>query len=349
MSRLLFNGWQVVIGIETHAQIKTRQKLFSNALSNTSFNAFDAAFPGTLPKLNPNCVHLAIRAALALQCEIHRHSSFDRKHYFYADLPAGYQITQYYSPFASNGSLRLPKLQKSVRIKQIQLEQDTAKTNFDRRLSLSHLDLDRAGTGLLEIVSQPDLCSAEEAAEYVRTLQAILRATGVSDGNAEAGSLRCDVNVSINRPNEPFGTRCEIKNLNSIRFMVAAISESLRHLPPLALTYSDHEISRQKELLEQNRQVPQETRAFDQDRWETFKLRSKEDAPDYRYMPDANLGTIVITEVHSCHVLSDLGSLVYSNKSTKSSRTFPLFQKRFEPTSSLSMAHKGSQKAMLIS
>ncbi|KAJ7579223.1 glutamyl-tRNA amidotransferase [Mycena floridula] len=296
MSRLLLDGWQVVIGIETHAQIKSRQKLFSSSLSNGLFNAFDAAFPGTLPKLNPQCVNLALRAALALNCSIQRRSTFDRKHYFYADLPAGYQITQRYSPFASNGSLALTKLQKSVRIQQIQLEQDTAKSTFHRQTNSSHIDLDRAGTGLLEIVTEPDIQSPEEAADYVRTLQAVLRATGVSDGNMEAGSLRCDVNVSINRPGESPGTRCEIKNLNSVRYMVGAIK---------------HEISRQGEILNSSSSasVPQETRGFDPLRWETFKLRSKDDAPDYRYMPDANLGTLFITEDQIQHAREELPAL----------------------------------------
>ncbi|KAF5333549.1 hypothetical protein D9611_002729 [Ephemerocybe angulata] len=286
-------GYEVVIGIETHAQLKSRQKLFSHALTsgpkdtpNTNVSVFDAAFPGTLPKLNPKCVDLGLRASLALKCEIQKRSSFDRKHYFYSDLPSGFQITQQYAPLATNGSLEvhLPDQPKSVRvrIKQLQLEQDTAKSTFHPRTLTSQIDLNRAGTGLMEIVSEPDLRSPEEAGAYVRTLQAILRAVGASDGNMEEGSLRCDVNVSVNRIGEPFGTRCEIKNLNSVKFMMAAItSEIRRHIDIL------------------NSPTPvvaQETRGFDENTFETFKLRSKEDAPDYRYMPDPNLGTLLLSE-----------------------------------------------------
>ncbi|KAL0569801.1 hypothetical protein V5O48_012158 [Marasmius crinis-equi] len=278
----------------TEEQIKSRQKLFSraptallNAPPNSRYNAFDAAFPGTLPKLNTKCLELAIRAALALKCDVRRRSTFDRKHYFYSDQPVGYQITQHYSPLALNGTLVLPKLGIPIRIKQIQLEQDTGKSIFDYRTRSSLIDLNRAGTGLLEIVTEPDLRTPEEAAEYVRSLQSLLRSMGVSDGNMEAGSLRCDINVSMNRPGEPFGTRCEIKNVNSVRFMVAAIQ---------------HEIERQKNILSSRDatgsplKVSQETRGFDEDRWETYTIRSKEDAPDYRYMPDPNLGTLVINE-----------------------------------------------------
>ncbi|KAK7472588.1 hypothetical protein VKT23_000701 [Stygiomarasmius scandens] len=301
MSRLLLDGWQVVIGIETHAQIKSRLKLFSKAPTallnhpvNTRYNAFDASFPGTLPQLNRKCINLALRAALALNCSVQTRSSFDRKHYFYSDQPVGYQITQHYAPFALNGRITLPKFDLPVRIKQIQLEQDTAKSTFNPRTKTSFIDLNRVGTGLLEIVTEPDIRSPEEAAEYVRTLQALLRAVGVSDGNMEAGSLRCDVNVSINRPGEPPGTRCEIKNLNSVKFMVAAIK---------------HEIERQKTILNSSEQVPQETRGFDQDRWETFKLRSKEDAPDYRYMPDPNLGILIIDQTRVEQIKSNLPPL----------------------------------------
>ncbi|KAF8897888.1 Glutamyl-tRNA amidotransferase subunit B, mitochondrial [Infundibulicybe gibba] len=284
-------GWQVVIGIETHAQIKSRRKLFSEsltsdlgALPNSNVSAFDAAFPGTLPRINPKCVDLALRTALALRSDIQLRSSFDRKHYFYSDLPSGYQITQQYAPLALNGRLEI-KIAESptlvpIRIKQIQLEQDTAKSTFNPRTRTSHIDLNRAGTGLMEIVSEPDLRSPEEAATYVRTLQAILRAVGSSDGNMEQGSMRCDVNVSINRRGSPAGTRCEIKNLNSVRFMVAAIN---------------HEINRQQtHLLTTSDPLPQETRGFDENTFCTYKLRSKEDAPDYRYMPDPNLGMLVI-------------------------------------------------------
>ncbi|KAI6034909.1 GatB/GatE catalytic domain-containing protein [Pisolithus orientalis] len=269
-------GWEVVIGIEVHAQIKSRKKLFSahtNEAPNTAVSCFDAALPGTLPSLNPKCVELAVRTALALNAHVQRRSAFDRKHYFYPDLPSGYQITQRYAPLARGGYLKLSRGDVTVRITQLQLEQDTAKSTFhaDRRVSL--VDLNRAGSGLMEIISEPDMRSPEEAGDYVRTLQTLLRAVGSSDGSMELGSLRCDINVSVNRHGQPPGTRCEIKNLNSIKFTMTAItSEVFRHI----------------ELLESGRTVPQETRGFDEDKAETFKLRSKEDSPDYRYMPDPN-------------------------------------------------------------
>ncbi|KAK2465978.1 hypothetical protein APHAL10511_001619 [Amanita phalloides] len=288
-------GWQVIIGIETHAQIKSRQKLFSSAhnatlgeVPNAYVAPFDAAFPGTLPRLNATCVDLAIRTSLALNCDVRMKSAFDRKHYFYPDQPSGYQITQHYAPLALNGKIDVicPPSSFLVRIKQVQLEQDTAKSTLNPRRRISRIDLNRAGAGLMEIVTEPDMRSPEEAGAYVRTLQAIVRAIGASDGNMEEGSLRCDVNVSVNRIGKPPGTRCEIKNLNSIRFMMAAII---------------HEIHRQRGILEsasdpETASVPQETRGFDEHRFETYRLRSKEDAPDYRYMPDPNLGTLVLSE-----------------------------------------------------
>ncbi|KAF5322005.1 hypothetical protein D9619_000691 [Psilocybe cf. subviscida] len=286
-------GWQVIVGIETHAQLKSRRKLFSEGLignledaPNTHVASFDAAYPGTLPKINPKCVDLALRTAIALNCKISPRSSFDRKHYFYSDLPSGYQITQQYSPLASNGELWIGMSNSSrfsVRIKQIQLEQDTAKSTFNSHTFTSRIDLNRAGVGLMEIVSEPDIRSPEEAGAYVRTLQAVLRSMGSSDGNMEQGSMRCDVNVSVNRKGDPPGTRCELKNLNSVRFMMAAIS---------------HEVKRQSEYLLANpgKSVPQETRGFNEDTFETFRMRSKEDAPDYRYMPDSNLGILALSQ-----------------------------------------------------
>ncbi|KAF8622176.1 hypothetical protein AX15_007289 [Amanita polypyramis BW_CC] len=288
-------GWQVIIGIETHAQIKSRQKLFSNAFNsalgeppNTHTVPFDAAFPGTLPKLNARCVDLAIRSSLALHCDVQMRSSFDRKHYFYPDLPSGYQITQHYAPLALNGKLDVTSHESCfpVRIKQIQLEQDTAKSVFNPRNRSSQIDLNRAGAGLMEIVTEPDMRSPEEAGAYIRTLQAILRAIGASDGNMDEGSLRCDVNISINRPGKPPGTRCEIKNLNSVKFMMAAITHEIYRQRTIIESASDPEVAA----------VLQETRGFDEHRFETYRLRSKEDAPDYRYMPDPNLGTLFLSE-----------------------------------------------------
>ncbi|KAL1743109.1 GatB/GatE catalytic domain-containing protein [Schizophyllum fasciatum] len=286
-------GWQAVIGIETHAQLKSKHKLFSGdhtfqaptsdlgETPNTHFVAFDAAFPGTLPRLNQSCVDLALRAALALKCDVNPRSSFDRKHYFYSDLPSGYQITQHYAPFATNGSLLLDEA--VVRIKQVQLEQDTAKSTTVPRLRKSYIDLNRAGTGLIEIVTEPDISSPEEAGQYVRALQSVLRTVGASDGNMEMGSLRCDVNVSVNRADAPpgSGTRCEVKNVNGVKFIMAAIK---------------HEIARQKAILESGACVEQQTRGFDPNTFETYALRSKEDAQDYRYMPDPNLGVLRIGE-----------------------------------------------------
>ncbi|EIN10973.1 Glutamyl-tRNA amidotransferase B subunit [Punctularia strigosozonata HHB-11173 SS5] len=284
-------GWEVVVGIEVHAQIKSRRKLFSGqftrsdheASPNMHVSAYDAAFPGTLPRLNPTCLNMAIRTALALNSNVQTRSSFDRKHYFYSDLPSGYQITQHYSPISLGGYLQLRNDGHRIRIKQIQIEQDTGKSTFDPRLRTSLIDLNRAGTGLMEIVSEPDLRSPEQAGDYIKTLQATLRAVGSSDGNMEQGSLRCDVNVSVNRAGDAPGTRCEIKNLNSIKFaQIAIVSEVYRHIS----------------LIENGQKVQQETRGFDEARAETYSLRSKEDAPDYRYMPDPNLPPIVLDQTY---------------------------------------------------
>ncbi|KAF8505869.1 GatB/GatE catalytic domain-containing protein [Russula emetica] len=304
-------GWQVVIGIETHAQIKSREKLFSRGLTsffclsetwtpdlaskpNAHVSPYDAAFPGTLPRINSTCINLAIRTAIALKSDIQRRSTFDRKHYFYSDLPAGYQITQYYSPIAQGGHVVLPQSNVSVRIQQIQLEQDTGKSMVEPRRRLPSIDLNRAGVGLMEIVSKPDMRSPEEAGEYVRTLQAVLRSVAASDGNMEQGSLRCDVNVSVNRQGQAPGTRCEIKNLNSIRFMLAAIGS---------------EVHRQIGILDSGELVSQETRGFNEDTGETFTLRIKEGAPDYRYMPDPNLPPLLLTPEYIASVRDEMPAL----------------------------------------
>ncbi|TFK55405.1 Glutamyl-tRNA amidotransferase B subunit [Heliocybe sulcata] len=293
-------GWEVVVGLEVHAQIKSRSKLFSDSLTsdpseshNTCVSPYDAAFPGTLPKLNSKCVDLTLRTAIALNSQIQRRSAFDRKHYFYADIPAGYQITQHYAPVAMGGHLDL-ETGRLVRIKQIQIEQDTGKSTFDARRRVSMIDLNRAGTGLMEIVSEPDMRSPEEAGVYLRTLQSILRSVGSSDGNMEQGSLRCDVNVSVNRPGEPSGTRCEVKNLNSVKFMQVAIA---------------CEVFRQIELLEKGEAVQQETRGFDEAGARTFSLRSKEDAPDYRYMPDPNLPLLLLDQSYVDRIRSTMPEL----------------------------------------
>ncbi|KAG6330919.1 hypothetical protein ID866_8169 [Astraeus odoratus] len=294
-------GWEVVIGIEVHAQIKSRKKLFSDArtshpseVPNSSVSYFDAALPGTLPILNPKCVELAVRTALALNAQVQSRSTFDRKHYFYPDLPAGYQITQRYAPLARGGFLKLSRGDTRVGITQLQLEQDTAKSTLDARRRVSLIDLNRAGSGLMEIVSEPDMRSPEEAGDYVRTLQALLRAVGSSDGSMELGSLRCDVNVSVNRHGQPPGTRCEIKNLNSIKFMMVAItSEVFRHI----------------DLLQSGQAVAQDTRGFDEDKAQTFRLRSKEDSPDYRYMPDPNIPPLLLSQEYVDQVRKSMPAL----------------------------------------
>ncbi|KAG8707868.1 hypothetical protein FRC08_000246 [Ceratobasidium sp. 394] len=301
----LGGGWQPVIGIEVHAQMKTRKKLFSDSFTETSagknvsrderVSLFDAAFPGTLPRFNKKCLDLAIRTSLALQASVQRRSSFDRKHYFYPDLPSGYQITQKYSPIARGGKLELGGPNgKAVRIQQIQLEQDTAKSTTAQHSEVTRVDLSRAGAALMEIVSEPDMRSPEEAASYVRSLQALLRAVGASDGNMELGSMRCDVNVSLSRVGEPFGTRCEIKNLNTVRGLVVAINA---------------ELERHKKLLERGLPVLQETRGFDEDTAGTFRLRSKEDAPDYRYMPDPNLPPLIVERDYIEQIRSTMPTL----------------------------------------
>ncbi|PPQ63140.1 hypothetical protein CVT24_005780, partial [Panaeolus cyanescens] len=269
--------------------------------SNTNVSPFDAAFPGTLPKINSRSVDLALRTAIALQSNISVNSSFDRKHYFYTDLPSGYQITQQYAPLAKDGKLlvQLPESEPiEVRIKQIQLEQDTAKSTANRLTHESFNDLNRAGIGLMEIVSEPDLRSPEEAGAYVRTLQAVLRAMGSSDGNMEQGSFRCDVNVSVNRKGD---------------MPVSASVETQLHR---MLTAKAHEIKRQIALLEANPGVPvaQETRGFNEDTFETYRLRSKEDAPDYRYLPDPNLGRLRLSQARIDAIRSSLPLLPWEIK-----------------------------------
>ncbi|RKP09471.1 aspartyl/glutamyl-tRNA amidotransferase subunit B [Thamnocephalis sphaerospora] len=283
--------WEVVVGLEMHAQLNSRTKLFSDALTayndqpNWHVSAVDAAFPGALPHPNAECVGLAVRAALALDAAVQPRSTFDRKHYFYHDIPAGYQITQHYEPIARGGELQLSALdglpyERSVRMVQLQIEQDTGKSMMDASGTQVAVDLNRAGMPLIEIVTQPDIRSSLEAGLVVRKLQAILRAVGASNGNMEEGSLRCDVNVSVRRPGGPFGTRCELKNLTSIRFLTAAI---------------DAEVARQIKLLEAGGTLARETRGYDVSRKQTFSLRSKETAVDYRYMPDPDLPPVYLS------------------------------------------------------
>jgi aspartyl-tRNA(Asn)/glutamyl-tRNA(Gln) amidotransferase subunit B len=275
--------WEVVIGLETHAQVISEAKLFSGASTafgaepNTQVSLVDAAFPGMLPVINKHCVEQAVKTGLGLAAEINLVSVFDRKNYFYADLPAGYQISQYTRPVVGKGKLTLDMPDGSTReigITRLHLEQDAGKSLHDQHATQTYVDLNRAGVALMEIVSEPDLRSAEEAGAYLKKLRSILRYLGTCDGNMEEGSLRCDCNVSVRRPGNRLGTRCEIKNVNSIRFVMQAI---------------EHEARRQIEVIEDGGTIRQETRLFDSARGITRPMRSKEEAHDYRYFPDPDL------------------------------------------------------------
>jgi aspartyl-tRNA(Asn)/glutamyl-tRNA(Gln) amidotransferase subunit B len=275
--------WEIVVGLEVHAQVTARAKLFSGAATdfgaepNTQVSTIDAAFPGMLPVINRHCVEQAVRTGLGLGAEINLFSVFDRKNYFYADLPAGYQISQYQQPVVGRGRLILDMPDGSARrigITRLHLEQDAGKSLHDQHPTQTYIDLNRAGVGLMEIVSEPDLRSAEEAGLYLRKLRSMLRYLGTCDGNMEEGSLRCDCNVSVRRPGEEYGTRCEIKNVNSVRFVMQAI---------------EYEARRQIDLIEEGGRVEQQTRLFDSTRGATRPMRSKEHAHDYRYFPDPDL------------------------------------------------------------
>jgi aspartyl-tRNA(Asn)/glutamyl-tRNA(Gln) amidotransferase subunit B len=283
-------NWEIVLGLEVHAQVISRAKLFSGAATdfgaepNTQVSYVDAAMPGMLPVINEFCVEQAVKTGLGLEAEINRVSVFDRKNYFYADLPAGYQISQYTRPIVGKGriTLDLPEGRtREVGITRLHLEQDAGKSLHDQHPSKTYVDLNRSGVALMEIVSEPDMRSAEEAAAYIRKLRAILRYLGTCDGNMEEGSLRCDVNVSVRRPGAELGTRCEIKNVNSIRFISQAI---------------EYEARRQIELIEDGRTVQQETRLYDPNKGETRPMRSKEHAHDYRYFPDPDLLPLELDE-----------------------------------------------------
>lgn len=280
--------WEVVVGIEVHAQIKSQSKLFSE--SSTSFGAhpnnnvslIDSAMPGMLPVLNKECVCQAIRTGLALKAQINLKSFFERKHYFYPDLPQGYQISQFRKPIIGEGKILISIGQDKkgefedieIGIERLHLEQDAGKSIHDKHPSMSLIDLNRSGIGLMEIVSKPDIRSSQEAKAYLSKLRSILRYIETCDGNMEKGSMRADINISVRRPGQPFGTRCEIKNVNSIRFVGQAI---------------DYEARRQIEILEQGKQIHQETRSFNAEEGKTHSLRSKEEAHDYRYFPDPDL------------------------------------------------------------
>src|SRR5580704_8782794 len=275
--------WEVVVGPEVHAQVTSKAKLFSGASTafgaepNTHVSLVDAAMPGMLPVINVECVRQAVRTGLGLKAQINKRSSFDRKNYFYPDLPQGYQISQYKSPIVGEGEIQVdlsPEHSIRVGIERLHLEQDAGKSLHDQSPTMSFVDLNRSGVALMEIVSKPDMRSADEAKAYVSKLRTIMRYIGSCDGDMEKGSLRADVNVSVRLPGTPLGTRCEIKNVNSIRFIGQAI---------------DAEARRQIAILEDGGSIDQETRLFDPGRGETRSMRSKEEAHDYRYFPDPDL------------------------------------------------------------
>lgn len=274
--------WEVVIGMEIHAQVTSNSKLFSGSSTefggepNSHVSLVDAAMPGMLPVINAECVKQAVRTGLGLKAQINNRSVFDRKNYFYPDLPQGYQISQYKSPIVGEGVVLVDTADGPIEvgIERLHLEQDAGKSIHDQHPTLSLVDLNRSGVALMEIVSKPDLRSSEEAKAYVTKLRTILRYLGTCDGDMEKGSLRADVNVSVRKPGEDFGTRCEIKNVNSIRFIGQAIETEAR---------------RQIGILEDGGRIDQETRLFDPNRGETRSMRSKEEAHDYRYFPDPDL------------------------------------------------------------
>jgi aspartyl-tRNA(Asn)/glutamyl-tRNA(Gln) amidotransferase subunit B len=278
-------SWEIVVGLETHTQLLTRSKIFSGASTdfgappNTQASAVDLALPGTLPVLNRAALEHAIRFGLAVNGTINRRSVFARKNYFYPDLPKGYQISQYEIPIVQGGAVRIGE--KLVRLTRAHLEEDAGKSLHEAFPGMTGIDLNRAGTPLLEIVSEPDLRGAQEAVAYARALHALVMWIGICDGNMQEGSFRCDANVSVRRLNEKLGTRCEIKNLNSFRFMEQAI---------------EFEAARQIEILEDGGRIEQETRLYDPERNETRSMRSKEDAQDYRYFPDPDLLPVVVSE-----------------------------------------------------
>ncbi|MBX9885324.1 MAG: Asp-tRNA(Asn)/Glu-tRNA(Gln) amidotransferase subunit GatB [Novosphingobium sp.] len=278
--------WEVVVGLEVHAQISTSAKLFSGAATafgaepNTQVSLVDAAMPGMLPVPNRECIRQAVRTGLAIDAQINKWSRFDRKNYFYADLPQGYQISQLYHPIVGEGRLEVqlddknPESTKTIGIERIHVEQDAGKLMHDQHPTMSYVDLNRSGVALMEIVSRPDMRSPAEAGAYLAKLRTILRYVGSCDGNMDQGSMRADVNVSVRKPGEPFGTRTETKNVNSVRFVMAVVEQ---------------EAKRQVGVLEDGGKIVQETRLYDPDRNETRSMRSKEDAHDYRYFPDPDL------------------------------------------------------------
>jgi aspartyl-tRNA(Asn)/glutamyl-tRNA(Gln) amidotransferase subunit B len=286
----LIRGWEIVIGLEVHAQVTSNSKLFSGASTefggepNSHVSLVDAAMPGMLPVINEECIRQAVRTGLGLNAKINLRSVFDRKNYFYPDSPQGYQISQYKSPIVGEGEVVVELADGesvTVGIERLHLEQDAGKSLHDRSPTLSFVDLNRSGVGLMEIVSKPDLRTSEQAKAYVTKLRSILRYLGTCDGDMEKGSLRADVNVSVRKPGGPLGTRCEIKNMNSISFIGDAI---------------EYEARRQIDILEDGGAIDQESRLYDPDKGETRSMRSKEEAHDYRYFPDPDLLPLEFSE-----------------------------------------------------
>ena len=282
--------WEIVIGLEVHAQVTSNSKLFSGASTqfgnepNTNVAFVDAGMPGMLPVINEVSIAQAVRTGLAINAQINLRSIFDRKNYFYPDLPQGYQISQFLDPIVGKGWIELDMPDGSVKrvnVTRIHLEQDAGKSLHEYSPKSTYIDLNRAGVTLMEIVSEPEMCSADEAAAYLKKLRSIVRYIGACDGDMEKGNMRCDANVSVRKPGDPLGTRCEIKNVNSIRFLHKAI---------------EFEAMRQVEILESGGKIDQETRLFDSSKGETRTMRSKEDAHDYRYFPDPDLLPLELTQ-----------------------------------------------------
>ena len=297
------NQYEVVIGLEVHAQVLSQSKLFSTSATkfgaepNTQVSLVDAAFPGMLPVINEFCVKQAIKTGIGLKAKINKRSVFDRKNYFYADLPQGYQISQFKDPIVGEGKviLDMPDGQKEVGIERLHLEQDAGKSIHDLDPKNTFVDLNRSGVALMEIVSKPDLRSPEEVNAYIKKLRSIMRYLGTCDGNMQEGSLRADVNVSVRKKGtKDFGTRCEIKNVNSIKFMQMAI---------------EYEANRQVDLIEDGQSVDQETRLFDTKKNETRSMRSKEDAHDYRYFPDPDLLPLEVSDEFINQLQSEIPEL----------------------------------------
>jgi len=299
--------WEVVVGLEVHAQVTSNAKLFSGAATafgaepNTQVSLVDAAMPGMLPVPNRECIRQAVRTGMAIEAQINKWSRFDRKNYFYADLPQGYQISQLYHPIVGEGAIDISLDEKNpdaagkrIGVERIHVEQDAGKLMHDQHPTQSYVDLNRSGVALMEIVSKPDLASPAETGAYLRKLRSILRYVGSCDGNMEEGSMRADVNVSVRKPGDELGTRTETKNVNSVRFVMAVVEQEAR---------------RQVEVLEAGGKIQQETRLYDPDRNETRSMRSKEDAHDYRYFPDPDLLPLVLDDAFLAECRASLPEL----------------------------------------